>query len=269
MKIAWKTQESAFATGWQTWLGPGRVPTRREALPRQPTKIAEMWRVFLPLFCEKSTSCPTLATFIFYHFRIIDGFEWFRCSIKMLVEDNCPQNTNEMKSRGKRSKEMHLNIMYFIQLELVSLKRMMFQDYPSIKWLGMCFVKNATVKSKHVFYRTQIKASKRRTKKALLLFTKLILRVKHSEDFKHVQHFNNPVRSVSFRLEWLMQEYSYRLREFERSEDLGIWEARGCWIFFVEDPWEKNTFDWFHMHVKIPVCVQCMIFKIHHSWWKV
>lgn len=56
----------------------------------------------------------------------------------------------------------------------------------------MCFVKNAIVKSKHVFYRTQIKASKRRTKKALLLFTKLILRVKHSEDFQIVASLKHP-----------------------------------------------------------------------------
>ena len=34
--------------------------------------------------------------------------------------------------------------------------------------------------------------------------------------------FITPYVPVSFRLEWLMQEYSYRLREFERSEDLGI-----------------------------------------------
>ena len=38
-----------------------------------------------------------------------------------------------------------------------------------------------------------------------------------NERFQH----ENPVPAVSFQLEWLMQEYSYRLREFERSEDVG------------------------------------------------
>lgn len=243
MNISWKNTRICIRNWVANMVGTRSVSNPAGLLPRQPTKIAEMWRAFLPRFLEKSTSCPTLATrtFMLYHFRIIDSFEWLLFSKKGLLEDNCPQNTNEMKSRGKGPREMHLDInVYFIQTRVCFFEKDDIPRLPQRKVTWDVSLKNAIVKSKHVFYRTQVKASKRRTKKkhgcylqrsswglkSTVKISKSLLALNMGGWNCHpslniFQHFNNPVCSVCVRLEWLMQEYSYRLREFERSEEPG------------------------------------------------